>query len=124
MASSQHNFAPLPLTEDEVVEEVEARASIEPGSEHEMDAPSSPSSSGYAGETGSTSATSGSLIEIEQEQEHEELEEQMRIQIDEISISDSNSNSSWIPGKRHLDEVYSYIDFSFPIFSILHVFAL
>ncbi|TKY67216.1 SAND protein [Spatholobus suberectus] len=62
------------------------------------DAPSSPGSSGYAGEGGSTSTTSGSQFEIE----HEEVAKDARIEIDRISISDSHT--SWIPGKRHLDE--------------------
>lgn len=111
MASSQSDE---PAPEER---EIDITTSIEPGSdvlwvrtgsEQEMDLPSSPSSSGYAGEGGgSTSATTGSLIEIEHDEEVEQ--EQMRIQnqIDEISISDSNT--SWIPGKRHQDEVYTLI---------------
>lgn len=111
MASSQSDE---PAPEER---EIDITTSTEPGSdvlwvrtgsEQEMDLPSSPSSSGYAGEGGgSTSATTGSLIEIEHDEEVEQ--EQMRIQnqIDEISISDSNT--SWIPGKRHQDEVYTLI---------------
>lgn len=111
MASSQPNEpAPeetyIPITTS--TEPGSDIAWVRTGSEQDMDLPSSPSSSGYAGEGGgSTSATTGSLIEIEHDDEIEQ--EQMRIQnqIDEISISDSNT--SWIPGKRHQDEVYTLI---------------
>ncbi|KAA8544050.1 hypothetical protein F0562_021773 [Nyssa sinensis] len=68
-------------------------------SELEVDVPSSPSSSGYAGERGSSNATSASGIE--------------ELGVDEIcelgkddsfnGVSDLQA-SSWVPGKRHLDE--------------------
>lgn len=128
MSSSQPNSdappsPPSPPTEDEATASIEPGSSsawVRTGSELEIDddAPSSPSSSGYAGEQGSTSATSGSGIEIEHEHEHEqqqEIEEEdhhhLNRQIDNISISDSHT--SWIPGKRNLDEVgIALIDFT------------
>lgn len=107
MSSSQFDESVVRETDVEVEAPVESGSDVaweRTGSEHEIDQPSSPSSSGYAGEGGSTSATSASsLIEIQRD----EIEEQMRIHIDEISISDSNA--SWIPGKRHQDEVRTLI---------------
>lgn len=126
MSSSQPNSdappsPPSPPTEDEATASIEPGSSsawVRTGSELEIDddAPSSPSSSGYAGEQGSTSATSGSGIEIEHEHEQQqEIEEEdhhhLNRQIDNISISDSHT--SWIPGKRNLDEVgIALIDFT------------
>ena len=92
----------------------EVRVSIEPGSDAAVEpsrrrtgselepeaAPSSPSSSGYAAERGSsTSDTSGSAIE-------REIEEEMRIEVDDNTLRGiSDSQTTWIAGKRHLDEV-------------------
>ena len=90
----------ITMNDDETESEGEIRASVEPASE---DAPSSPGSSGYVGEGGSTSATTGSQFEIE----HEEIEEDTTIDMDRISISDSHA--SWIPGKRHFDEVCALV---------------
>lgn len=69
-------------------------------SELEMDGPSSPSSSGYAGERGSSSATSESIIDDLVEQD--EIEE---VRNDAAVDGISDSQMSWLPGKRHDDEV-------------------
>ncbi|KAL5986121.1 hypothetical protein ACLOJK_028111, partial [Asimina triloba] len=64
-------------------------------SEHEVEpAPSSPSSSGYAGERGSSSGGSSGGIE--------EISDGGTLGRD--SVEDIGS-ASWVPGKRHLDEV-------------------
>lgn len=70
-------------------------------SEIEVDRPASPSSSGYAGERGSSSASSGrSEMDGVAEDEIQELRD------DDASIGEnSNSVPSWVPGKRHGDEV-------------------
>lgn len=69
-------------------------------SELEVEGPSSPSSSGYAGERGSTSASSGgSGIDGMGEDEIQEVRNDGSID----GVSDSPA--SWVPGKRHLDEV-------------------
>ncbi|XVF46341.1 hypothetical protein PTKIN_Ptkin03bG0019400 [Pterospermum kingtungense] len=60
--------------------------------------PSSPSSSGYAGERGSSSATSASGIDETSEINDNEIQE-----LRNEEISDSQA-SSWVPGKRHVDE--------------------
>lgn len=59
--------------------------------------PSSPTSSGYAAERGSSS-TASSISQVDDVLHHE---------IQEITIHDSqpSSHSSWLPGKRHGDEV-------------------
>lgn len=69
-------------------------------SEIEADRPASPSSSGYAGERGSSSASSGrSEMDGIVEDEIQELR-------DDASVGEiSNSVPSWVPGKRHGDEV-------------------
>jgi hypothetical protein len=91
----------------------EARESVQRGvvwrrtnSEVEVDGQSSPSSSGYAGERGSTSASSGgSGIDGIGEDEIQEVE-------NEGSISGfSDSPATWVPGKRHLDEVLHFGNF-------------
>ena len=70
-------------------------------SEHEADAPSSPSSSGYAGERGSSSATSESGIGERGEDEISEVGN------DDSVDGVSDLQQSWVPGKRHVDEVSS-----------------
>ncbi|KAG2670396.1 hypothetical protein I3843_14G081700 [Carya illinoinensis] len=68
-------------------------------SELEVDGQSSPSSSGYAGERGSTSASSAaSGIDgiVEDEIQH--------VRNDDLVDGFSDLSSSWVPGKRHLDE--------------------
>lgn len=65
--------------------------------------PSSPSSSGYAGERGSSSATSASRIDEASEIDDNEIRE-VRNDGSLEGISDSQA-SSWVPGKRHIDEV-------------------
>jgi len=91
----------------------EARESVERGvvwsrtnSELEVDGPSSPSSSGYAGERGSTGASSGgSGIDGIGEDEIQEVE-------NEGSVNGfSDSPATWVPGKRHLDEVLQFGSF-------------
>lgn len=59
--------------------------------------PSSPTSSGYAAERGGSS-TATSVSQVDDVLHHE---------IQEITIHDSqpSSHSSWLPGKRHGDEV-------------------
>jgi len=79
--------------------------------------PSSPTSSGYAGERGSSTATTVSLVE-----------EVLNNEIQEITIQDAQplSHSSWLPGKRHGDEVYkrfSINSFSLRL-SVLHSLTL
>lgn len=69
-------------------------------SELEIDGPSSPSSSGYAGERGSSSATSGSVIDDVVEQD--EIEE---VRNDVTVHGFSDSHMTWLPPKRHEDEV-------------------
>ncbi|EOY34363.1 hypothetical protein QUC31_018483 [Theobroma cacao] len=64
--------------------------------------PSSPSSSGYAGERGSSSATSASRIDEASEIDDNEIRE-VRNDGSLEGISDSQA-SSWVPGKRHIDE--------------------
>ncbi|XVF05683.1 hypothetical protein REPUB_Repub05bG0193600 [Reevesia pubescens] len=67
------------------------------------DGPSSPSSSGYAGERGSSSgATSASRIDEASEIDDNEIRE-VRNGGSLDGIDDSQS-SSWVPGKRHIDE--------------------
>ncbi|KAA0032573.1 protein SAND [Cucumis melo var. makuwa] len=69
-------------------------------SEIEVDRPASPSSSGYAGERGSSSASSGrSEMDGVAEDEIQELRD------DASDGENSNSVPSWVPGKRHGDEV-------------------
>lgn len=91
----------------------EARESVGRGvvwrrtnSELEVDGPSSPSSSGYAGERGSTSASSGgSGIDGIGEDEIQEVE-------NEGSVSGfQDSPATWVPGKRHVDEVLHFGNF-------------
>ncbi|MED6206644.1 Vacuolar fusion protein mon1 [Stylosanthes scabra] len=95
----------------------EVRLTIQPGSdaaavsssgrttglELGLEAPSSPSSSGYVGERGSSSSsdTSGSpILPIARE-----IEEEMSIEVDDITLHGlSDSQTTWIPGKRHVDE--------------------
>ncbi|XP_021279197.1 vacuolar fusion protein MON1 homolog [Herrania umbratica] len=64
--------------------------------------PSSPSSSGYAGERGSSSATSASRVDEASEIDDNEIRE-VRNDGSLEGISDSQA-SSWVPGKRHVDE--------------------
>ncbi|XP_022730686.1 vacuolar fusion protein MON1 homolog [Durio zibethinus] len=64
--------------------------------------PSSPGSSGYAGERGSSSATSASRIDEASEIDNNEIQE-VRNDGSFEGISDSQA-SSWVPGKRHVDE--------------------
>ncbi|MED6216903.1 Vacuolar fusion protein mon1 [Stylosanthes scabra] len=90
----------------------EVQVIIEPGSDAAAgrrtglelgpEAPSSPSSSGYVGERGSSgSDTSGSpIIPIARE-----IEEEMSNEVDDITLHGfSDSQTTWIPGKRHVDE--------------------
>ncbi|XP_057746336.1 vacuolar fusion protein MON1 homolog [Arachis stenosperma] len=105
------------FVEEGEVEPGDVRVSIEPGSdaaaasssgrrtglEVEPETPSSPSSSGYVGERGSSSSgdTSGSpIIPIARE-----IEEDMSIGVDDITLHGfSDAQTTWIPGKRHVDE--------------------
>ncbi|XVF20234.1 hypothetical protein REPUB_Repub11eG0180300 [Reevesia pubescens] len=64
--------------------------------------PSSPSSSGYAGERGSSSATSASRIDEASENDDNEIQD-VRNDGSLEGIDDSQA-SSWVPGKRHVDE--------------------
>ncbi|XWS71821.1 hypothetical protein CRYUN_Cryun03dG0171000 [Craigia yunnanensis] len=64
--------------------------------------PFSPSSSGYAGERGSSSVTSASRIDEASEIDDNEIQE-ARNDGSLEEISDSLA-SSWVPGKRHVDE--------------------
>ncbi|XWS28966.1 hypothetical protein CRYUN_Cryun25bG0116500 [Craigia yunnanensis] len=64
--------------------------------------PSSPSSSGYVGERGSSSATSASRIDEASEIDDSEMQV-VRNDGSLEGISDSQA-SSWVPGKRHVDE--------------------
>lgn len=66
--------------------------------EQEFDAPSSPSSSGYAGERGSSSASSAAGTDKVGEEEIHEVQN-----VDSFD-GVSDYQSSWIPGKRHVDE--------------------
>lgn len=69
-------------------------------SEIEVDRPASPSSSGYAGERGSSSASSG---RSEMDGVFGDEIQEMR---DDVSVGEnSDSVHSWVPGKRHGDEV-------------------
>ncbi|EOY34366.1 Vacuolar fusion protein MON1 A isoform 4, partial [Theobroma cacao] len=72
--------------------------------------PSSPSSSGYAGERGSSSATSASRIDEASEIDDNEIRE-VRNDGSLEGISDSQA-SSWVPGKRHIDEqaIISFVE--------------
>ncbi|KAH7561050.1 hypothetical protein JRO89_XS10G0163300 [Xanthoceras sorbifolium] len=63
----------------------------------EVEAPSSPSSSGYAGERGSSSETSNSRID------DDEIQEVRNNDGFVDGVRDSQA-SSWVPGKRHVDE--------------------
>lgn len=73
-------------------------------SEVEVDAPASPSSSGYAGERGSSGASSGDL-EIDEvvDDDDEEIQE---VRSDDAVDGVLDSQASWVPGKRHIDEVF------------------
>lgn len=73
-----------------------------PEVEVEMDSPSSPSSSGYAGERGS-SASSGGVSGID-EVVGDEIQEARNDAIDGVL----DSQASWVPGKRHVDEVFHF----------------
>lgn len=70
-------------------------------SELEVDRPSSPSSSGYAGERGSSGASSGGVSGTDEVVE-EEIQEDRNDVVDGVL----DSQASWIPGKRHVDEVF------------------
>lgn len=101
--------------EGEVGSNLEARQSVRwrrTNSEVEVEAPSSPSSSGYAGERGSSSGSgsSGGFDMIGGGIGGGDDDE-----IQEVSNVDSiqDSQASWMPGKRHVDEVLD---------SILHFF--
>ena len=90
---------------------LEARQSVRwrrTNSEVEVEAPSSPSSSGYAGERGSSSGSgsSGGFDMIGGGIGGGDDEE-----IQEVSNVDSiqDSQASWMPGKRHVDEVLDSI---------------
>ena len=69
--------------------------------------PSSPSSSGYAGERGSSSATSASRIDGVSEIDDSDIQV-VRNDGSLDGISNSQA-SSWVPGKRHVDEVSHFI---------------
>ncbi|TXG73848.1 hypothetical protein EZV62_002427 [Acer yangbiense] len=66
-------------------------------SEVEVEALSSPSSSGYAGERGSSSETTNSRIEDDEIQ-------QVNNDDGFVDGVDHSRASSWVPGKRHVDE--------------------
>ncbi|GAB4859222.1 Vacuolar fusion protein mon1 [Ancistrocladus abbreviatus] len=66
-------------------------------SEVEVDGMVSPSSSGYAGERGSSSAGSASGVD-------EIGEDEIRQERDEDDVAVADLQTSWIPGKRHVDE--------------------
>lgn len=68
-------------------------------SQHEAEDfdPSSPSSSGYAGERGSSTGTSAGPID--------EVEADGNTRADLFVDSVAAESSSWVPGKRHVDEV-------------------
>ncbi|KAK3205992.1 hypothetical protein Dsin_020038 [Dipteronia sinensis] len=65
-------------------------------SEVEVEAPSSPSSSGYAGERGSSETTNSRI----------EDDEIQQVNNDDGFVDEVNHSraSSWVPGKRHVDE--------------------
>lgn len=86
--------------QEQVDEFGEARDSSERGVGLDMDDPSCPSSSGCVGERGSTIATSASAM-------HEVVQREIQeIRIDDAVNRISDSRTSWLPGKRHWDEVY------------------
>lgn len=81
--------------------EVEVRGSVawrRTISEVEVEAPSSPSSSGYAGERGSSNASASSGVSGM-------IDGIVDDEIQEISNVDFDSQASWVPGKRHVNEV-------------------
>jgi hypothetical protein len=81
--------------------EVEVRGSVawrRTNSEVEVEAPSSPSSSGYAGERGSSNASASSGVSGM-------IDGIVDDEIQEISNVDFDSQASWVPGKRHVNEV-------------------
>lgn len=70
-------------------------------SELEVDGPSSPSSSGYAGERGSSGASSGGASGTDEIVE-DETQQHRNDAVDGVL----DSQASWVPGKRHVDEVF------------------
>lgn len=70
--------------------------------------PSSPSSSGYAGERGSSSASSASRIDEASEINDDEIQEARK-----DGFQSDSQTPSWVPGKRHVNEVSHFI-FFFP----------
>ncbi|GLT33797.1 hypothetical protein SLA2020_083580 [Shorea laevis] len=68
--------------------------------EMEVEGPPSPSSSGYAGERGSSSAASASRMDEASEVADEIQEERNDVFLEGVS----DSQTSWLPGKRHVDE--------------------
>lgn len=74
-------------------------------SELEVEDPSSPSSSGYAGERGSSGASSGGGSGID-EVGGDEIQELRNVAVIDDGVSDSGA--TWLPGKRHLDEVFQF----------------
>ncbi|GKV08293.1 hypothetical protein SLEP1_g19948 [Rubroshorea leprosula] len=68
--------------------------------EVEVEGPPSPSSSGYAGERGSSSATSASRMDEVSEVADEIQEERNEVFLEGVS----DSQTSWLPGKKHVDE--------------------
>lgn len=73
-------------------------------SEMEVDGTASPSSSGYAGERGSSSSSSGGGSVID-EIVKDEIQE---MRSDAAGDGVLDSKASWVPGKRHIDEVFIY----------------
>lgn len=77
---------------------------LEAEREGEREGPSSPSSSGYAGERGSSSeGTSNSRIGDEDDDGIQEVINDHDGFVD--GVGDSSPSASWVPGKRHVDEV-------------------
>ncbi|KAH9660785.1 vacuolar fusion protein MON1-like [Citrus sinensis] len=77
---------------------------LEAEREGEREGPSSPSSSGYAGERGSSSeGTSNSRIGDEDDDGIQEVINDHDGFVD--GVGDSSPSPSWVPGKRHVDEV-------------------
>lgn len=87
-------------------------------SELEADAPASPSSSGYAGERGSSGVSSGGELEIDEVGE-DEIQE---VRSDAPAVDGVlDSQASWVPGKRHVDEVFRISNSSLLCFFFIHV---
>lgn len=111
---SENNQGEIESNEREgaVGSNLEARLSVRwrrTNSEVEVEVPSSPSSSGYAGERGSSSGSGSSggfeMIGGGIGGDDDEIQEVSNVD----SIQDSQA--SWMPGKRHVDEVLDSIRF-------------